>query len=89
MASVCPHGKDEGEACSACNETWEAELTLTMSQFTLSSLQEICKVAQEDNDNETQRNCALAVGYVLAPAKASEAALDAARVLAATLIEER
>jgi hypothetical protein len=60
-----------------------------MGQLTLASLQDICSVAKEDSDNETQRNCSLAVGYVLAPTKASEAAIDAARTIAATLIEER
>jgi len=87
MASACPHGEDE--VCSSCNEQWEADLTLTMDQLTVASLQEMFQEAQEAKDHITQRNCTLAITYVLGKPKVSEACIDAAREIATTLMAER
>jgi hypothetical protein len=88
MASACVHGSDD-EGCSSCNETWEAELTATMQGLTIGKLQELQRKAKRGRDNITQRNCALAISYVLNRGGASEACTDAAREIANIVMAER
>jgi hypothetical protein len=88
MASACIHGRDDNE-CSSCNETWEAELSIQMGQLSVTVLQRIDCEAKQANDQDTQRHCALAMGYVLNKEKASEVATDAARELAILIMAEK